>query len=271
MYVISDQRRHRVVGFPALDADVLGQSLLPPAALGHLSFPAGLCLDASRRLHIADAANHRIVTFALDTATWTTFGAGQLTTPRDVAVDPDGRIYAVDSRQILRVDAEDGSGAVAMPGLVDQQRPIAIAVDCAGRVFIVDATSEGLWFTADDGGTWTPLALPDADNPSRPVSISARQAGGVLVCDLANRRIVAVDADGTATIVIDEDDGLFLPMFAQEDGPGITVLDAGPEWVRRFLPVGTRYVAADFIRGPRPDGTLRFGKPSGLAIGAASC
>lgn len=157
-----------------------------------------------------------------------------------------------------------------MPGLVDKQRPIAVAVDAAGRVFIVDATSPGLWVTTDDGGTWTSLALPDADTPSRPVSISARHDGGVLVSDLANRRIVAVEADGSTTTVIDEDDGLFLPIFAQEDGPGITVLDAGPEWVRRFLPVGGRYLPADFIRGPRPDGTLRFGKPSGLAIGATS-
>jgi sugar lactone lactonase YvrE len=270
MYVISDQRRNRVVGFPALDADALGQSLQPPTTIGNLSLPSGLCLDASRRLHIADAANDRIVTFAFDTATWTTFGAGLVTNPRHVAVDANGRIYAVDGARILRVDKEDGTGAVVMPGLVEHQRPIAIAVDAAGRVFIVDATTRGLWFTANDGGSWDPLPLPAGDQPNRPVSISSRRDGGVLVSDLANHRVIAVDAGGGATTLITEDDGLFLPICAQEDGPGVTVLDAGPEWLRRFLPVGTRYVAADFIRGARPDGTSRFGRPSGLAIGAAS-
>ena len=67
MYLVSDQRSNRVIALPAIDSDALSQSLVPPPAIGGLSLPSGLCLDASRRLHIADTGNGRIVTLALDT------------------------------------------------------------------------------------------------------------------------------------------------------------------------------------------------------------
>jgi DNA-binding beta-propeller fold protein YncE len=270
MYVISDQRSNCVVALPALDADALLQSLVPPVAFGRLSLPAGICLDSRHRLHVADMGNNRIVSFAFDTAMWTTFGAGVVTAPRDVAVDSGDRIYAVDSMQVLRVDADDGSGAFVLPGLDDGQRPIAIAVDADDRVFIVDATVQGVWVTEDEGGSWDRLTMPPGDVTSRPVALSAREAGGVLVSDLANHRVVAIDAGGAASTIIAAADGVFSPISAVEDGFGITVLDAGPEWIRRFLPVDAAQVAADFVRGRRADGTRRFGRPAGLAIGAAS-
>jgi hypothetical protein len=270
MYLVSDQRSNRIVMFLTLDADALNQPLVPPAAFGALSLPAGLCLDANHRVHIADSANDRIVSFALDTATWTMFGAAVLTRPLDVAVDAGNRIYAVDSQHVLRVDDADGSGAVVLPGLTANQRPIAITVDVAGRLFIVDARSKELWFTDDDGVSWNSLPFPEGAKPSKPVSVSPRGNGGVLVTDLANRRVLAFEPDGTGSTIIEESDGLISPVSAREDGPGITILDAGAGWIRRFLPVGDRYIAADFVRGRRPDGTWRFDRLAGLAIGVTS-
>jgi hypothetical protein len=267
MYLVSDQRSNRIVALLTLDADALIQPLVPPAAFVTLSLPTGLCLDANHRLHIADSANSRIVTFAFDTAIWTTFGAGVLTHPLDVAVDAGNRIYAVDGQRVLRVDDAGGSGAVVLSGLTASQRPIAITVDVAGRLFIVDAKSQGLWLTDDDGASWNQLLLPAGDKPSTPVSVAPQRNGGVLVADLANCRIVAFDPNGIGSTIIEESDGLIYPVSAKEDGPGITVLDAGAGWIRRFLPVGDRYVAADFVRGRRPDGTWRFDRLAGLAIG----
>ena len=270
MYFVSDQRANRVIALPAIDSDALSQSLVPPPTIGGLSLPAGLFLDTSRRLHIADTGNGRIVTFALDTATWTTFDAGTLGSPLDVTVDAMNRIYAVDGQSVLRVDGVDGSGRIVMPGLTANQSPVAVMVDAAGRLFIVDATNRGLWFTDDDGASWQSLPLPEAAKLNRPLSVAQRSDGGVLVADLGNRRIIAFEADGTGSTIIDESDGLFLPLSAREDGPGITVLDVGLGWIRRFLPVGDRYVGAEFVRGRRPDGTFRFDRPASLTIGAAS-
>jgi len=270
MYLVSDQRSNIVIALPAIDSDALNQSLVPPTAIGSLLLPAGLCLDASRRLHIADSGNGRIVTFALDTVTWTTFSAGALASPLDVAVDALNRIYAVDGQRVLRFDDADGSGGMVLPGLTANQRPVAVIVDVSGRLFIVDATNRGLWFTDDDGVSWQSLPLPEGAKLNRPFSVAQRRHGGLLVTDLANRRIVAFEPDGTSSTIIDESDGLISPVTAREDGPGITVLDAGPGWIRRFLPVEDRYVAADFVRGRRPDGTFRFDRPAGLTIGATS-
>jgi sugar lactone lactonase YvrE len=268
MYLVSDQRSNRVIALPAIDSDALSQLLVPPTAIGGLLLPAGLCLDANRRLHIADSGNGRIVTFALDTATWTTFGAGALAHPLDVAVDRMNRIYTVDGERILRVDSADGSGAVVLPGLTAEQRPIAVTLDADDRLFMVDSKSGGLAFTEDGGNSWQSLALPLGAKSCIPVSVGQRREGGVLVVDLANRRVVAFEPDGTSSVVIDESDGLISPVCAREDGLGITVLDAGACWIRRFLPVGDRYIAADFVRGRRGDGTLRFDRPAGLSVGA---
>jgi serine/threonine protein kinase, bacterial len=188
MYFISDQASNPVVALPAIDADALNQPLAPPASIGRLSLPLGLFFDGSRRLHIADSANGRIVTWALETGAWSTFGAGALRRPLDVVVDAKNRIYVVDGQRILRVDAEDGSGAVVLSGLTANQRPIAIAVDITGRIFIIDSRTRGLWFTDDEGGSWQPLGFPEGEVPSKPVSVAARHDGGVLVTDLGNRR-----------------------------------------------------------------------------------
>jgi streptogramin lyase len=269
MYVISDQRADCLVALPALDPDALFHPLVAPAAFGPLSRPAGLCLGPGPAVHVADAGNQRVATVSLASGSWTGFGAGLLADPRDVAVDADGRLYVADSRQVVRADGPDGTGLVVLSA-VQRQRPTSVAVDPGGRLYIVDAAARAVLVSVDDGRTWDLLAMPEAEAASRPLSVSARQHGGVLVADPGTRRVVAFDAAGTATTLVSADDGLFVPVVAVEDGPGITVLDAGPEWVRRFLPVGGGYVAADFVRGRRGDGTRRFARPAGLATGTAS-
>ncbi len=143
-------------------------------------------------------------------------------------------------------------------------------MDVAGRLFIIDSKTQGLLFSDDDGASWQSLPFPQGEKPTSPSSVEQRRNGGVLVADLANHRIVAFEPDGTSSTIINESDGLFLPVSASEDDPGVTVIDAGPGWIRRFLPVGERYVAADFVRGRRPDGTFRFDRLTGLAIGSTS-
>jgi DNA-binding beta-propeller fold protein YncE len=272
MYLLSDQRFGRIVALLALDADALPQPLVPPAALGPLALPAGTCLDALHRLHIADPGNGRIVSFAFDTGAWTSFGDGAFPQVSDVAVDAQNRIYLVDGQRVLRVDDVDGSGQVELSGPASGRRPVAITVDRDGRLVIVDAASRGLLVSEDDGASWAPLGFPEGpEGPeSRPVSVSPRRDGGVLVADLGGRRVVGFDGGGNASILIDSTDGLTSPIAAVEDEPGITVADAGPGWIRRYLPVDGRYVAADFVRGRRPDGTWRFDRVGGLTRGALS-
>lgn len=266
MYCIADQRRNRIAGLSALDPDGLVQPLVPPAEIGPMSAPSGLCLDGAR-LRIADSGHGRIVTVSLDTGGWSAFSTGVMVRPVDVASDARHRIYAVDGERLARADGEDGSGLVMMPGLAAGQRPVAITVD-GERIVIADARERRIWASGDDGASWAPIALPDAGAPPALVSLAPAAGGGVLVTDLANRRVVAVDPDGATKTVITPEDGLIAPVAARADGPGITVLDAGALWVRRFLPVNGRYVAADFVRGRAAGGQSRFDRPAGLAVGA---
>lgn len=270
MYLLSDQRFSRIAALIALDADALPQPLVPPSAIGRLARPAGTCLDALRRLHIADSDNGRLVSFAFDTGAWTSSGAGAFPHVRDVAADAQSRLYLVDGRRVLRVDDVDGSGQVELSGPSPGRRPIAVTVEENGRLVVADAASRGLLVSDDEGASWVPIPLPDGPAASVPVSVSPRRGGGVLVADLGGRRVVGLDGAGNATLLIDSTDGLTFPTAAVEDGPGITVADAGPGWIRRYLPVEGRYVAADFVRGKRPGGTWRFDRVGGLTRGDLS-
>jgi hypothetical protein len=104
MYLLSDQRFGRAVALPALDADALPQPLVPPATTGGLVNPGAICLDWQGCLHIADAGNGRVVSLALATGTWTSFGAGTLGTVIGVAVDGGGRIHAANREKLFRAD-----------------------------------------------------------------------------------------------------------------------------------------------------------------------
>ncbi len=266
MYLLSDQRFGRAVALGALDADALPQPLSPPSTIGPLANPAAICLDGLGRVHIADAGNGRVVSFALATGTWTSFGAGRLGAVTGVTADASGRIHAATGQKLVRADGVDGAGLVELP-LPAGARPVAVAIANGDRLAVVDAATRAVLLGDTTGSSWTAHPLPAG---SKPIAIAARASGGVLVADLSGRRIVALDLAGSATTLIEAADGLVAPIAAVDDPPGITVADAGAGWIRRFLPVDGRWVAADFVRGRRADGSWRFDRVGGLTLGALS-
>lgn len=143
------------------------------ATEAHLNVPLGVAVDLSGNVYIADAANHIIRKISGTTGIITTL-AGQpgvygysgdegpatgakLYTPYDVAVDPSGNVFIVDSQNhtIRKVEAATGiittfAGMAAIPSggytgdggpatSATFNSPQGIAVDAAGNVFVVDA------------------------------------------------------------------------------------------------------------------------------------
>jgi hypothetical protein len=269
MYLLSDQRFGRITAISALDPDALPIPLVPPTTIGGLGHPGACCLDAQSRVHVVDTDNARIASYDFGTNTWTAFGSGALTAPTGVGADAVGSIYIADAPRVLRVDDVSGAGMVQLAGIDPSRRPVAVT--CIGsRIAIVDGQTRGIATSDDAGATWVDHPLPPGPMLNHPVAITPRPDGGVLVTDLGNRRVVAFDAAGSATMVLSDTDGLVAPVAAVDDGPGITVADAGPGWIRRYLPVNGAWVAADFLRGRNPDGSYRFDKVAGLAIGAVA-
>jgi uncharacterized protein (TIGR03663 family) len=136
-------------------------------------------------------------------------GDGQFDDPKDLAVDGQGQIYVLDTRnyrvqvfgaagQFLRTWGSQG----ADPGQF--QEPWGIAVDRAGNVYVADTwnhriqkfDSQGqfltMWGTfGDSGGV---LGVPEAFYGPRGVAVDAD--GNVLVSDTGNKRIAKYAPDG---------------------------------------------------------------------------
>jgi sugar lactone lactonase YvrE len=137
-----------------------------PARAAFLRRPAGLALDATGNVYIADTGNNRvrrvdaatgtIVTVAGDGSAGYAGDGGPavraaLDRPRAVAVDSEGRILIADSgnSRIRRVDARGlittiagaepgfaGDGAAATSARLDE--PAGVALDGAGNVYVAD-------------------------------------------------------------------------------------------------------------------------------------
>ena len=139
-----------------------------PATSSSLNSPAGIALDASGNLYIADSAHHRvrlvdgatgtITTVAGTTSTGFSGDGGPATTanlnsPQGVAVDGSGNLYISDTfnHRVRRVDAATGvittvagDGASGFSGdggtatSASLKFPRGLAVDAAGNLLIAD-------------------------------------------------------------------------------------------------------------------------------------
>ncbi len=117
-----------------------------PATSASLAFPAGIALDTSGALYIADSGNHRIrvVSGGVISTLLTSAAGAALRTPTGVAASLGGVLYIADSanrRIAARLVSGDtvtiaGTGAGGMVRSLDTARDVA--VDAFGTLYIAD-------------------------------------------------------------------------------------------------------------------------------------
>ena len=145
---VSDAQAHQITCF-----DVSGNMV---AVFGgdKLDRPAGMAVDNDlRRLYVADVTGTRLAIFDLDTLKFARYINSQapskeephgiLGTPTNVAVDPDGLVYVVDTIP-NRVEVFDTDGNYVR-GFGEEgntagkfARPKGIAIDSDGHVYVAD-------------------------------------------------------------------------------------------------------------------------------------
>ena len=211
-----------------------------PAIEAQLAIPAGLTVDRTGNLLIADSGSHRVRRVDLFGTITTVAGNGtpgfsgdngsaiaaQLASPRDVAVDSVGLLYIVDTanERVRRVDLSgriatvvgNGSGRYGGDGgpasLARFQVPSAVLPDAAGNLYIADAVNNRVR-RVDLAGTITTVA----GNGSRgysgdggpatearlalPSGLAMDAAGNLYIADYGNHRVRRVDTAGTITTV----------------------------------------------------------------------
>lgn len=192
-----------------------------------LALPSAVALDASGNLYIADTNNHRVRKVTTTGTITTVAGNGDqffsgdgasaiaagLDSPSGVAIDSTGRILISDThnQRVRAVDAQGnistlaGNGAANFSGdgasaqSASLARPMGIASDSAGNVYIADTNNQrvriisskvittlagdGVQGFSGDGG----LAPAASLNESRGVALGA--SGDVAVADTGNERV----------------------------------------------------------------------------------
>lgn len=199
------------------------------------SSPAGIALDPSGRLVVADSMNNTIRAITPGGAVSTlagsasesgtadgTGGAARFNHPVGVAVDSAGNAYIADStNNTIRKVTSSGvvttfAGLAGIAGIQDGDGPGAlfngpqgVALDSAGNVYVADTGSSTIRKISPGGSVITLAGLPGVaglkdsvrDDAwfNKPQALVVDGAGTVYVADTGNAAIRRVSADGTVT------------------------------------------------------------------------
>ena len=208
-----------------------------PAVQAQLRFPAGVEVDSSGNLYIADRNNHRIrkvdsagmITTVAGTGEYGFGGDGgpaiqaQLRVPAGVAVDSAGNLYIADSSN-YRIRKVDSNGTITTiagmgqrgfgedggdggPAIQAHISPTGVAADGAGNIYIIDS---GAIRKVDSAGTITTVAGMRNYGGNRgdggpatwahlnsPAGVAVDSAGNLYIADTFNHSIRKIDATGT--------------------------------------------------------------------------
>lgn len=224
-----------------------------------LKSPAGVALDSSGNLFIADTGNNLIRKVTPAGVISTVAANAGLKSPNAVAVDANGNLYIADTNnnRILKVSTDGSIAAVAGTGGVgfngdgipalaaELYLPAGVAVDRNGNLFIADlgnnrvrkVTTAGTITTIAGngvggfGGDGGPAVSAELKSP---IDVKVDANGNVFVADFSNdvvRRInfngIISTIAGNGTIGFSGDSGL--SSAAQMDGPAGVGVDAAGE------------------------------------------
>ncbi len=300
-----------------------------PATNASLNHPTGLTIDTAGSVFIADADNWRVRKVTSGGIISTVAGSGVFGSGGDgsaavnaafsdlsgVVVDAAGNLYIADSgnHRVRKVTpagvvtalagtgVQGGSGDGGLAVNAQLNRPIGVALDAAGFLYICDSSNHnvrrvnlstgiittyagnGLAAFAGDGGQATSASL------MFPLGIALDKNGNLFIADAGNSAVRKVATNGVISTVAGTGnhagfagDGAFataallnLPAGVTVDGNGILfIADSGNNRVRRVDGAGIINTMAgganDGFSGDNgPPGNALLSFPWGMAIDAA--
>ena len=181
-----------------------------------LSSPAGMVVDASGNIFVADTGNNRIVEITAQgvASILTITGLSPaLSSPAGIAIDGSGNLYVADTGNSRAVEvSSSGAGSVISTGSVTLISPKGIVLDQSGDIFIAD-TGNNRIVEVPVGGVAVVLSISGLSGPSTlntPIGLGVDVAGNLYIADSINNRIVKVAAGGAAGTTLGIAGGLTL-------------------------------------------------------------
>jgi hypothetical protein len=148
--------------------------------LGSLGAPAAIAVDASGSVFIADRKGDRVARWVVGTPGPVVVHESTGAKITAIAV-AGGRIIAAEEKT-GRIVVVFGPGAGAALGTTTFRRPVALAVDDAGRISVLDDKTGTVTRLAPSGEVRDTLSL-DAGGVSRPLALAAAPDGAVRILD----------------------------------------------------------------------------------------
>jgi sugar lactone lactonase YvrE len=247
------------------------------------SNPAGLALDSSGDLYVADSSDHRIQKF--DAAgnfltQWGTFGTGegQFNNLYGVTVGPSGDVYVADYHN-ARIERFDADGNFLSEWGTEGQgngqflHPEALTTDAAGNVYVCDTGNARIQKFDQDGNfllTWGSRGTAHGQF-RHPEGIAVDASGNVFNVDPGNWRVQVFTSSGTflrtwgtqgtgAGQFDKPDEGLVIDALGN-----IYITDTGNDRVQKFDSTGHFLT----MFGGLGTGDGQFNHPYGIAINPA--
>ena len=257
-----------------------------PALYAQLSHPAGLALDRSGNLYVADSGNRRIR--RLHAGILATLNVPvTLELPTGLAFDGAGNLYIADRSRIVKIAPSGGASTLALPAR-------DIALDNAGNVFAVAGTPQLMRLsptgavTVFAGATSEPRFWGDGGPAvsarlETPGGLALAPDGALYIADTGNARIRKVDPSGVITTVAGAGRSgltgdslpalaarLFTPVaLALDAAGGLLIADSAVSRLRRLSPAGIlTHVAGTGVAGFNGDGlaaSAQLNQPAGVA------
>ncbi|WP_085102060.1 NHL repeat-containing protein [Mycobacterium paraense] len=170
------------------------QSVLPFAGL---TAPAGVAVDATGNVYVADDGDDRVVKLAAGSNEQTVLPFAGLDAPGGVAVDGAGDVFVADSRNNRVLMLAAGSNTQTVLPFTDLVNPMHVAVDSQGNVYVTDKGRVLRWAPGSSDQTVLPFA-----GLKWPGDVAADGAGNIFVSDPRNKRMLKLPAGSLEPTVL---------------------------------------------------------------------
>jgi len=217
--------------------------------LGNLNDPAGVGVDGSGNVYIADSLNQRLLKISAS-GTQTTVNAA-VGVPAGIAVDGAGNVFVADvvGGTVVEIPGVGGGAPATFVGGLSG--PAGVAIAASGNVLVADSGNDRVVeFIRGTGET----AILGSGFKS-PSAVAVGPGGAIFVADTGNNRIVKLPPNGGQEIL---GSGLNAPQGVVLDAAGdLLIADTGND---RVVTINTAGVQSDFLTDVKA--------PVGIAYGA---